>query len=70
MHRILDDISAPFLRQIGALSKNFALKVTGELVLSHSASPNYRDHGSLPPNILDEPQAKVALPLLFSLQGK
>jgi hypothetical protein len=24
----------------------------------------------MPPNILDEPQAKVALPLLFSLQGE
>jgi hypothetical protein len=24
----------------------------------------------VPPNILDEPQAKVALPLLFSLQGE
>jgi hypothetical protein len=28
-----------------------------------------RDKFLEPPNILDEPQAKVALPLLFSLQG-
>jgi hypothetical protein len=32
--------------------------------------PRFYYSASKPPNILDEPQAKVALPLLFFLQGE
>lgn len=47
-NRVLDDISAPFLLQVGPLSKNLVLEIPGELEFRPLTPPEARDYRALP----------------------